>query len=82
MAILPGQIYHGELRDRRGNGLPSVVVEVLDSGTATVLATTATDFDGAFAVPLTGDLATSRLVDLRFSGGSFPTKVVVGLVLG
>ena len=82
--VLPGQRHHGVVRDRRGNGIASVVVEVLDAGTATVLMTVQTDADGAYVIPLTGDLSTRRLVDLRLSGGAngaMPVQVLAGLVL-
>jgi hypothetical protein len=78
--VLPGQFYYDVLRDRRGNGLPSVVVEVLASGTSTVLYTTQTDFDGVYVIPLSGSLGTRQLIDLRFSGGQFPTQTRVGMV--
>lgn len=80
--ILPGQTFYGFVRDRRGNGLPSVIVEVFASGTATVLFSTETDFEGAYAIPLEGSLATRMLVDLRFSGDSFPVTLKRGVILG
>lgn len=80
--IFPGQTFYDVLRDRRGNGLPSVIVEVFAYGTATVLYSTETDFDGAYEIPLSGNLATHMLVDLRYSGDSFPAILRRGVVLG
>lgn len=77
---LPGQLYRSTIRDRRGNAIPSATVEVLISGTATVLDTVTTDADGNFAVALDDELADKLLVDLRVSG-PIPTYTLTAVVL-
>lgn len=79
--VLSGQHHYGYVRDRRGNAIPSLVVEVLASGTATILATVQTDADGRYDVPLIDELSERVLVDLRFSGTTLPTWTVTGVVL-
>lgn len=74
-AVLPGQSFYDTVRDQHGNGVPYVLVEVLLSGTATVVTSTSTAFDGSYSIPLTGALLANPLVDLRFSGGLITTVV-------
>lgn len=66
---LPGQIFHGVVRDTLGNGVSYVLVEVLEAGTANLLFSTTSAFDGSYEIPLAGQLNQNILVDLKFSGG-------------
>jgi len=79
---LPGQIFHGIVQDTHGSGVAHVLVEVLAAGTANVLLTTTSAFDGSYEIPLTGQLNQNILVDLKFSGGGIQpfTKASVRLV--
>jgi hypothetical protein len=78
---LAGQTFYGNVRDEHGNGVPWILVEVLLAGTATVVTTTKTAFDGSYSVPLTGTLAANPLLDLRFSGNLIQTFLQAGVRL-
>lgn len=78
---LPGQTFQGVVRDRRGNALPSIIVDVLVAGGSEVLATVETDLDGAYSIPLVDPLLAGRLVDLRFSGSGLSTRTIAGQIL-
>lgn len=76
---LPGQIFHGVVRDTLGNGVAHVDVGVYAASTANLLYSTVSAFDGSYEIPLTGQLNQNILVDLKFSGGgiqAFTTESV------
>jgi hypothetical protein len=79
-SALSGQKYYGIVRDRSGNAVSGVTVEVIDNGSQVLLATVTTDDDGGYVVPLTGELSTQRLVDVRLSG-PIPTRTITALTL-
>jgi len=79
---VPGQLFHGVVRDTHGSGVAHVDVKVLVANTSTELFTTKTEFDGSYEIPLTGQLNQNILVDLAFSGGGIQafTKQSVRLI--
>lgn len=70
---LPGEVFYDRVTDLFGNSLPYVTVEVFAAGTATLLYTVKTTYDGQYSIPLSGSLSTPQLVDIRFSGGGLQT---------
>lgn len=79
--VVAGQKFYEVIRDIHGNGLPYVLVEIFTSGTATLLTSTNTTYDGSYSLPLTGNLSSNPLVDIRYSGAGIQalTKTAVRL---
>lgn len=78
---LSGQFYRNTIRDRRGNALEDITVEVLDAGTQELLYTATTDANGEYAIPLVDELEDRRLVNLRVSGSGIDTRTIEAITL-
>jgi hypothetical protein len=72
-AALAGQKYREQVTDNFGNAVPYVTVNIYEMGTANLLASKQTDYNGCVEFDLIGALYNPGLVDIEFMGGGIET---------